>query len=156
MSNVTLDEIVDLTADAFSVPRDEMRRKGQTKHVSWRTYARYCAVMLGRRHTEVGPWTLRKALGMTGGGTQVANFYRLLERFEQEAEDYPVLKAIIDKIEDRIEALHESRVSDYLAEMAIRKAPRKAVASPTAVFSIAKASRQPKSSNARQRSNLSR
>jgi hypothetical protein len=123
MSNVTLPEIIDLTADAFSVPCADMRRqpKDRRKHVSWLTYARYCAAMLARRHTTVGLYSIRKALGMTFGGSQVKQFEDMLDRFEEEARQYPVLSRLIAEVEGRIDQIHESRVDEYVTASALKK-----------------------------------
>jgi hypothetical protein len=110
VSNVTLNEIIDLTADAFSISRREFRAKGKPKHrVCWEQFARHCALMLARRHTTAGWGTIAKALGSSVGGKQQGGAEGAVERFEQEVEKYPLLRAIVADIEQRIDAIHELR-----------------------------------------------
>lgn len=126
MSNVTLDEVIDLTADAFGISRKELRNAHKPKRVSWKTYARYCAMMLALRHTQHGSWAIRTALGMTGGGSQARDLAMIVKRIEAEIAESRTLASVIEGIERRIEIVHEARVDEAaMRGLLERTKPRK-------------------------------
>lgn len=111
MSNVTVREIVNLTADAFSVPRKAMCETGLNQwRVTWRKFARLAAVVLARRHTTATWSRIAAELGEKRWGRQQAGMKRAAEHFESDMVQHPRLAAIIREIEDRIDELHEQRL----------------------------------------------
>lgn len=111
MSDVTLNEVIDLVADGFSIPRHAFRAKGPFHHLSWEQLAKHCATTLARKHTQASWKAIATALCTAVGGRDGKASKAACERFERDVERYEVLRRIVDSIEDRIDEIHEKRVA---------------------------------------------
>lgn len=113
MSNVTPDEIVDLTAREFKIQKVEMKGRW---FGSWgrgtcppALTARKVATLLIQRHTEerTGATLARFCLSASNPGRIRLDAIDIETRLATDAD----LRAAIDGIERRIDELHETRVA---------------------------------------------
>jgi hypothetical protein len=113
MSNISVDEIIDLTADAFTIPRDEIRGlAGKTHRITWERFSRVCAASLCRRHTDATWSAVISKLGMAKGGEQFYQMRGRIAYFEVECRKYPFLAKIVSEIEMEIDRIHDARMDE--------------------------------------------
>lgn len=114
MSNITLAEIYQLTADAYGLMPADLRKpirrtRGQ---LPLHAYARWCAGMLARRHTEASWKAIVECAGRVNGRDAQATERAGVARLEALAETDMLHWMAVAKIEEAIDELHERRCAE--------------------------------------------
>jgi hypothetical protein len=128
MSNVTLDEILDFTAAAFSVPKQELlwppKNKAAAWRLSWAKYAWICAVAMAREHTNYSYVRIAQDLGREIKGGRMHDVLRQdVNEFFHEVRKYAALRAIVERVEGQIELAHELRLNSHERPGKVGKVP---------------------------------
>lgn len=120
MSNVSLDEILVLCAQEFNVSPDDIGRAMQTSSYSPNRVpplidARAAYLYLSRRHTTC---TWRQIFHVMRNGSDKVSKWLVdsLPKFEQRLKSNATLAGHMDRIEDEIDDIHESRLPNKIGD----------------------------------------
>lgn len=115
MSNVTVEEIGAFTAEVFGLPEAALlhpsvrvRAGAQGPEAVPAGIALHVAAYVSRRHTSASYPAIAKALGCRDHATLVKG----VASIDANVPRWPALAALVERIEARVDALHETRAAE--------------------------------------------